>query len=104
MFLSKMYKNPKLSGVFGLAVALAIVPNVGHAEPSAATSAQVFRPPPAKEGFSYPDCYCTDSKGGRVEMGERACLTIGDRSFVARCDMSLNNPTWRTEREGCPVS
>ncbi len=104
MFLLLMNENPKILGVIGMCVALATLPNIAHAEPPAVTSAQVFHPPPAKDGFSYPDCYCTDSKGRRVEMGERACLTIGDRSFVARCGMSLNNPAWRTEQEGCPTT
>ena len=58
--------------------------------------------PPAKEGFSYPDCYCTDSKGQRVDLHKTACLVIGSRRVLARCDMSLNNPTWRHESEGCP--
>lgn len=58
--------------------------------------------PPAKEGFSYPECYCTDSEGKRVDVGETACLKIGNRRFTARCGMSLNNPAWRTEQEGCP--
>jgi hypothetical protein len=61
-----------------------------------------YSPPPAKEGFSYPDCYCTDSKGQRVDMGKTACLIIGSRRVLARCDMSVNNPTWRHESEGCP--
>jgi len=61
-----------------------------------------YTPMPPKEGYSYPDCYCTDSAGKRVELGETACLTIGSRRVLARCDMSVNNPTWRTETEGCP--
>jgi hypothetical protein len=61
-----------------------------------------YNPPPAKEGYSYPDCYCTDSDGQRVEMGQRACLRIGTRLVLARCEMSLNNPAWRPESEGCP--
>ena len=61
-----------------------------------------YTPHPPKEGYSYPDCYCTDSGGKRVEMGETACLLIGSRQVTARCDMSVNNPTWRTESEGCP--
>lgn len=56
--------------------------------------------PPAAEGFSYPDCYCTN-RGERVEMGGSACLSIGSRQFTARCAMSLNNPTWREVKEGC---
>ena len=61
-----------------------------------------YTPHPPKEGFSYPDCYCTDSGGKRVEMGEIACLKIGSNEFLARCDMSVNNPTWRKEADGCP--
>lgn len=61
-----------------------------------------FSQPPAKDGYTYPDCYCTDSKGQRVEMGQKACLIIGSRRVLARCDMSVNNPTWRHESEGCP--
>jgi hypothetical protein len=61
-----------------------------------------YTPVPPKKGFSYPDCYCTDSGGKRVEMGEIACLKIGTREILARCDMSVNNPTWRKEADGCP--
>lgn len=63
-----------------------------------------YAPPPPKEGFSYPDCYCTDSDGQRVEIGERACLDIGGRAVTAECRMSLNSPAWRTVADGCPVS
>ncbi len=63
-----------------------------------------FVPPPAKDGYAYPDCYCTGSRGERVEMGERACLTVAGRDRLALCAMSQNNPVWRIEREGCPLS
>ena len=61
-----------------------------------------YSPLPPKEGFSYPDCYCTDSLGQRVELGQMACLIIGSRQVLARCGMSVNNPTWREQSEGCP--
>ena len=63
-----------------------------------------YVPPPAKEGYSYPDCYCTDSDGQRVDVGERACLRIGSRRVLATCGMSQNNPAWRPSAEGCPIS
>lgn len=56
--------------------------------------------PPAKEGYSYPDCYCTN-RGERVELGRTSCLRIGSDEFTARCAMSLNTPTWRREKTGC---
>ncbi|WP_299839520.1 hypothetical protein [uncultured Jannaschia sp.] len=49
------------------------------------------------------ECYCTDSTGGRVEMGERICLSVGGRAFVALCAMSLNVPIWRDTGKACPL-
>lgn len=65
-------------------------------------SAQTFEPPPAKEGFSYPELYCTN-RGHRVEMGEASCLRVDDEVFLARCGMSLNSPAWRRIQDGCPA-
>lgn len=94
---------PRLIIVPALAMALSAgVAAAGERRDNA--DAGRFVPPPAKEGYSYPDCYCTDSDGRRVEMGERACLRIGSRRVTARCGMSQNSPAWRTEAEGCPVS
>lgn len=49
----------------------------------------------------WPDCYCTDSSGGRVELGQTVCMYVDGRNFTARCEMSLNNPMWREVEEGC---
>ncbi|WP_397542988.1 hypothetical protein [Roseovarius salis] len=55
----------------------------------------------SKTGGKTVDCYCTDSSGGRVELGEMICLTVDGRSFMAQCQMSLNNPMWRKVSDGC---
>ena len=47
------------------------------------------------------DCYCTDTQGLRVELGETICLFVNGRSFMAQCQMSLNVPMWREVSEGC---
>jgi len=47
------------------------------------------------------DCYCTDSSGGRIELGESICLQVGGRMFTAQCQMSLNVPMWRETQNGC---
>lgn len=65
--------------------------------------AEPFRPPPAKEGFSYPDCYCTN-RGQRVEVGDFSCLTVGGQRFLAQCDISLNSPIWRKIDDICPTA
>ncbi len=50
------------------------------------------------------DCYCTDQKGERVELGQSICLDVGGRRFTARCEMSLNSPMWREQQGGCASS
>ena len=61
-----------------------------------------YNPPKPKEGFRYPECFCTDSDGQRIEIGRTTCLQIGSQQFTARCGMSLNNPAWRRISDGCP--
>ncbi len=50
------------------------------------------------------DCYCTDTTGGKVDIGEMACLFVDGKMFMAQCDMSLNVPIWRKVSDGCATS
>lgn len=70
---------------------------------AAAAADPLYDRPPAADGFSYPECYCTN-RGERVAIGEYSCLRIGSREYTARCGMSLNNPAWRDRTEGCDPS
>ncbi len=47
------------------------------------------------------ECYCTDTQGARVEIGDQICLFVDGRAFMALCDMSLNVPIWRDTGAGC---
>lgn len=47
------------------------------------------------------ECYCTDTSGARVEMGELICLRVDGKMFMAKCAMSLNVPIWRKVSDGC---
>ena len=47
------------------------------------------------------ECYCTDTQGARVEMGEMICLRVDGKMFMAKCAMSLNVPIWRKVSDGC---
>ena len=79
--------------------ALVLAPALAVAQPAGNPN---YNPPPPKEGYSYPDCFCTGSKGERVELGQTTCLTIGSKRVLARCEMSVNNPSWKRIGEGCP--
>ncbi len=48
-----------------------------------------------------PECFCTDRYGKRRELGDIICLTIGGRSYEAKCVMAQNNPFWRDLNRGC---
>jgi hypothetical protein len=61
-----------------------------------AASADVVGP-----GGKVIDCYCTDTSGGRVELGETICMFVDGRAFMAQCQMSLNVPMWREVQDGC---
>ena len=52
-------------------------------------------------GGTMIDCYCTDTQGARVEMGETICLFVNGRAFLALCDMSVNVPIWRDTGKTC---
>ena len=54
-----------------------------------------------KDGNKTIECYCTDRQGARVELGQIICLQVDGRMFMARCEMSLNVPTWRDTGTGC---
>lgn len=47
------------------------------------------------------ECFCTDTYGKRHELGDIICLTVGGRSFMAKCVMAQNVPFWRDQSHGC---
>ncbi len=51
-----------------------------------------------------PDCFCTDRTGTRVELGQEICLTVDGRAFIARCEMTLNTPSWKPTGADCVTS
>ncbi|RWA75636.1 hypothetical protein EN836_11515 [Mesorhizobium sp. M1C.F.Ca.ET.193.01.1.1] len=42
------------------------------------------------------------ANGKSFEVGETACLTVGGKSHLARCDMVLNNTSWTKIKDECP--
>ena len=55
----------------------------------------------ANIGGKTVDCYCTDTSGARIELGQTICLQVDGRMFMAQCQMSLNVPMWREVAQGC---
>lgn len=51
--------------------------------------------------LAFADCQCR--AGGRVfEQGQTVCLSYPDGKKLARCEMVLNNSSWRNVQDGCP--
>lgn len=49
------------------------------------------------------EVYCTDANGDRRELGDVICINASCLTWMAKCDMSLNNPMWRKIQDGCPA-
>jgi len=47
------------------------------------------------------ECFCTDRYGDRHELGDIICLSVDDRSYMAKCVMAQNVPFWRDQNRGC---
>jgi hypothetical protein len=77
------------------------------AAPAGAQDWLTERPEP-KAGHAYPTPYCMNRRE-RVELGQTTCVRTnccpitGCETFVARCEMSTNNTTFRKVQDGCPA-
>lgn len=49
-------------------------------------------------------CTCRHRDGAKYELGQTACIRIGDISYLARCEMNLNVTTWKRLQDGCPTA
>jgi len=47
-------------------------------------------------------CTCRNRDGSKLELGQTACIRVGDVAYLARCEKDLNVTTWRKLRDGCP--
>ncbi|MBZ9846418.1 hypothetical protein LB565_00175 [Mesorhizobium sp. CA14] len=42
------------------------------------------------------------ANGKSFNVGQTACLTLDGESYLARCDMVLNNTSWTKIKDECP--
>lgn len=49
-------------------------------------------------------CTCRNRDGARYELGQIACIRVGDINYLARCEMNLNVMNWKRLRDGCPTA
>lgn len=50
------------------------------------------------------NCECI-ANGKRVKEGEVVCLRVGSGDgYLARCEMVLNNTSWKKLQDGCPTT
>ncbi|MEX0853004.1 MAG: hypothetical protein WD036_06955 [Bauldia sp.] len=47
------------------------------------------------------DCRCL-YHGASFEQGDTICIRVDGRSRLARCEMLLNNSSWKFLSDGCP--
>lgn len=77
----------------------------------AIVAALLVAPPLAAEpkfnGWSGPKpktpCECRH-KGGKVRLGAQICQSINGRSVTLRCELVLNNTSWKKVADGCDVA
>ena len=50
------------------------------------------------------DCTCRGRDGSAVELGGYTCLNTADGPRLGRCEMVLNNSSWKPTSETCPVA
>ncbi|MGR3660185.1 MAG: hypothetical protein ACU0CA_03220 [Paracoccaceae bacterium] len=48
--------------------------------------------------------HCRDGNGQRRELGEVICITASCLTWMAKCELVLNNAIWRKTQEGCPTA
>ncbi|MEL6947837.1 MAG: hypothetical protein AAFO73_09420 [Pseudomonadota bacterium] len=72
--------------------------------PTVRTSPVTWASMRAQSKTKWPECFCTDRYGKRHELGDIICLTVGGRSYEAKCIMAQNNPFWRDLKRGCMSS
>nr|WP_245452048.1 hypothetical protein [Mesorhizobium waimense] len=53
----------------------------------------------ATPAFTAPECL---ANGKSFQIGQVACLTLGNESHLARCEMVLNNTSWTKIHDDCP--
>lgn len=53
----------------------------------------------AAPALAAPECL---ANGKSFQIGQVACLTVTDKSHLARCDMVLNNTSWTKIGDSCP--
>jgi len=54
-------------------------------------------------GGAEADCKCA-ANGMLYEHGSVVCLRVSGREWLAQCGMVLNNPSWKTIADGCPMT
>jgi len=58
----------------------------------------------AQASSALADCTCRGRNGTAVALGGYACLTTADGPRLARCEMVLNNSSWQSTGESCPMA
>ncbi len=50
------------------------------------------------------DCACKSQRGGIFQLGERTCISVNGKSYLAECEMNLNITSWKKVQDECPLA
>jgi hypothetical protein len=50
------------------------------------------------------DCTCRGRDGLAIQLGDMVCLNTASGPRLARCEMVLNNSSWKVTGESCPTA
>jgi hypothetical protein len=74
--------------------------------PFSAFAGETEKTVPAENPTKYftAGAHCRDADGQRHEIGEVICITASCLTWMAKCELALNNAIWRKTQEGCPAA
>ncbi len=55
-------------------------------------------------GIASATCTCVNKGGALYELGERVCIRVNGKAYLAECQMNLNNTSWQKVADECPIA
>lgn len=83
------------------AVALSLAAFAANADDATMMSVATERAGAQTSGDTATKSCACRHKGGYALLGETVCMRMNGETYLARCDMVLNNTAWKRVQDGC---